>query len=129
MTSQGEVLFHEGDTKVELRSDSAEGLVLTLTGEIAQPNPGEFLDPLLQKVHQDALANKVPQVSVDLTGLSFLNSSGIKSLGAWVVNHQAQDAANRYRLEFIYNRAVTWQHASLKALTVLSRGSISLNPV
>lgn len=129
MNSVNEVLYHEGETHVTLTSDAANGLIVKFTGTIEHPNPGEFLDPLLIQVHEAAMGQKVALVSADFSELDFLNSSGIKSFVKWIMNHLQQDAAERYQLRFVYSPAITWQQSTLKALTVLSRGAITLSAV
>jgi len=53
-------------------------LVLKFKGNIDQSNPGEFMDPLLDQVHDRVLANKTPSVVADFTDLQFCNSSASK---------------------------------------------------
>ena len=129
MNSTHAILFQEGDTRIELTTDQAEGFVVKFSGVIDHVNPGEFLDPLLLQIHEAAIGQQVAQVSADFSELSFLNSSGIKSFVKWIMNQLQLDAAQRYRIQFLYSPAVTWQQSSLKALVVLSRGTISLNPI
>jgi hypothetical protein len=129
MNSVNEVLFSDGETQVTLTSDAANGLVVKFTGTIEHPNPGEFLEPLLLQVHEAAVGQKVAQVSADFSELDFLNSSGIKSFVKWIMNHLQQPVAERYQLRFVYSPAITWQQGTLKALTVLSRGAITMSAV
>lgn len=129
MNSTHEILFQEGDTLIELTTDQAEGLVIKFSGVIDHVHPGEFLDPVLTKLHEAAVGQQVPLVSADVSALSFLNSSGIKSFVKWIMSQLQLDEAQRYRIRFLYAPAVTWQQSSLKALVVLSRGTIELSAV
>ena len=129
MNSTHEILYQEGEIRIELTTDQAAGLVVKFSGVIDHLNPGEFLDPLLLQIHEAAPRQQAPLVAADLSGLSFLNSSGIKSFVKWIMTQLKLEAAQRYRIEFHYSPAVTWQQSTLKALVVLSRNTITLQEV
>ena len=118
-----------GSTTIDIQ-DGAEGtLVLKFKGNIDQSNPGEFMDPLLDQVHDRVLANKTPSVVADFTDLQFCNSSGIKALINWVMKQMEMPADSRYPVKFLYSKKVTWQQTSLKAITFLARGIVTADPV
>ncbi len=119
-------LYQSEDISVKC-SEHPDGTVdLVFTGSIEHPNPGVYLDPLLADLHTRLLAQHAVALRVDFTGLAFLNSSGIKALIKWVmrVSDLAPDA--RYSVQFTYTSDITWQYASLKAITLLSRGAVSV---
>jgi hypothetical protein len=113
---------------VELKETPQDGLLLRFQGAIEQANPGAFLDPLLEQVHQEAQRLGLA-VTADFTGLGFLNSSGIKSLIKWVMKQMCLPEGARYGIKFLYARHVTWQATSLTAITHLARGSVIAEPV
>jgi hypothetical protein len=114
---------------IELVEAPDDELVLRFRGTIEQANPGEFLDPLLDRIHQEALRRGGARVTADFTELGFLNSSGIKSLIKWVMKQMYLGEDTRYGIRFLYSSRITWQVTSLKAITNLSRGTVLAEPV
>lgn len=116
--------FATDKTKIMV-SDGQDGrLILKFIGTIDHTNPGEFLDPLLDKVHTQAVARSIPQVEADITELEFLNSNGIKSVIKWVMRHMELTEGARYGLKVTYSRKITWQQTCLKAINHLAKGSV-----
>jgi hypothetical protein len=105
------------------------GVQVRFSGIIEDANPGLFMDPLLDGVHAQVVAQKLPTVVVDLAKLGFLNSSGIKSLIKWVTKRTQLPEAERYAIQLNYSDGVTWQLTSLKAITYLGKGGVTLQPV
>ncbi|HEY9721204.1 MAG TPA: hypothetical protein V6D47_04275 [Oscillatoriaceae cyanobacterium] len=107
--------------KVEITVDEREGaMVIRFSGNIDDADPGKFLDPALEDIHRQVLANKLNEVDADFVALSFLNSSGIKSLIKWIMRQTELPEDQKYRIRFLYSSRVTWQQTSLKALTYLA---------
>jgi hypothetical protein len=129
MPSVSTSLFSNEKSKIEQSESPEGGLLIKFTGTIDHPNPGEFMDPLLEKVHTDALAQQASEVVADFSELGFLNSSGIKSLIKWVMKQMELSADQRYPIKFLYSTKVTWQQTSLKAITVMARGLVTIQPV
>jgi hypothetical protein len=117
--------LHQSDEIALAVRTLPDGMVeLTFAGAIEHPNPGIFLDPLFLDLHTRLLELRVPALRVDFTELAFLNSSGIKALIKWIMRVTDLPAAERYAIEFVYSSEITWQYASLKAITLLSRGAV-----
>ena len=110
---------------------SVDRVTVKFRGTIEHPAPGEFLDPLLATVHDRAVAAKIPNVDADFSGLDFLNSSGIKALIKWVMKSTEArlGGSNCYKLRLLYSSKVTWQQASLKAITFLTKGCVVAEPM
>jgi anti-anti-sigma regulatory factor len=85
MNSQNLEATTNGSTTIDVLDGPEGALLLKFKGSIDQTNPGEFMDPMLDRVHERVLANKVPHVIADFTELQFCNSSGIKALINWVM--------------------------------------------
>ena len=120
-------LLYQGDkTAIDLREGKNGGLVLKFSGAIDHPNPGEFLDPILEKLHDQVLEKKIPKVDADFTNLSFLNSSGIKSLIKWIMKQVELPKERRYPINMIYSGKVTWQQTSLRAITYLAKDIVTI---
>lgn len=109
--------YENGDTHLELALSPE--MRLTIRGVIDQANPSEFLDPFFATLHSEACARRVPQVSADLSSLSFMNSSGVKSLAKWILENQRSQPS--YRIRFLYAPEITWQRTSLGALAMLGK--------
>lgn len=122
-------LVFPAELSIELTETPERGLLLRFRGTIEQANPGEFLDPLLDKIHQAALDRKDTLVTADFTEFGFLNSSGIKSLIKWVMKQMYLSDESRYGIKFLYSSKVTWQATSLNAISNLSRGTVVAEPV
>ncbi|MEB3197737.1 MAG: hypothetical protein VKP62_11090 [Candidatus Sericytochromatia bacterium] len=107
--------------KVQITVESPEDNPLVrFSGRIDDADPGAFMDPALEGIHLQLVALGVREVSADFTELSFLNSSGIKSLIKWIMRQTELDEEQKYRIKFVYSSRVTWQQTSLKALTYLA---------
>jgi hypothetical protein len=116
--------------KVQITVDEREGAtVIRFAGNIDDANPGAFLDPTLEEIHQQVLAHRLKEVDADFTELSFLNSSGIKSLIKWIMRQTELPDDQKYKIRFVYSSRITWQQTSLKALTYLAPKTVVAVPV
>lgn len=116
--------------KVSIAVDEQDGvMVIRFTGNIDDANPGAFLDPALEDIHRQVLANKLDEVDANFTDLSFLNSSGIKSLIKWIMRQTELPEDQKYKIKFTYSSRITWQQTSLKALTYLAPKTVVAVPV
>lgn len=128
MANAAGTLYAQDNIHIGLEHEP-DGMFVRFTGIIDQPKPGEFLDPLIARVHEDALSGRPARVAADLSGLSFLNSSGIMALAKWVMKLKEAPANQRYPLTLLYAPGVTWQQTSLKPLVMMSGGLVTLEPV
>ena len=106
--------------------DDTDGLLITIDGIIDMEDPGIILDPFFQSVHQSSIQNNIRKINVNLTGLSFLNSSGIKCLAKWVLSLSQVSEDKRYKIIIKQNPTITWQKTSLITLTFAAPGLISV---
>lgn len=121
--------FTAENATIDVAVGADQALRLKFSGTIDQPNPGVFLDPFLEKVHAQALGTPGAEVTADFTALSFLNSCGIKSLIKWIMKQTELPEEKRYPIKLLYSRQVTWQQTTLKALTYLAKGVVTVEPV
>jgi hypothetical protein len=89
------------------------GARLTLSGTISTREPDKSLGAFFRQVHEAALAEAVEEFAVDVRGLSFVNSSGIRLFIDWA---SRATSGRRYRLRFVRNPSVTWQRVSFAAI-------------
>jgi hypothetical protein len=58
---------------------------LKLKGTITKKEPGEELTGFFRSIHQDVLARRLPEFRVDVSELTFVNSSSIRLFIDWAV--------------------------------------------
>ncbi|MDB5099472.1 MAG: hypothetical protein JWM80_3893 [Cyanobacteria bacterium RYN_339] len=116
--------------KVQIAVEDGEQIMtIKFKGKIDDADPGVFMDPTLEEIHQQIVANSLKEVNADFTDLSFLNSSGIKSLIKWIMRQTELGDDQKYKINFLYSSRVTWQQTSLKALTYLAPKTVVALPV
>lgn len=106
-------------------SISKEGK-LTLTGTIATRDPADGIAPFFRKVHDATLADKLPSFRIDLSQLTFVNSSAIRLFVDWVSWIKSGPAGTRYKAVIMMNSKITWQKTSLGVLKSLAPDIVEL---
>ncbi len=106
--------------------DTDAGIGVGFVGDIDMQDPGVILDPLFEKVHQGCLSKGIRQVKLDFTQLTFLNSSGIKSIAKWIMKLVDLPEDKKYTITIVHNRDITWQVTSLPTLTFLVPGVVKV---
>lgn len=91
---------------------------ITLKGSISTRDPAAALAGFTRAVHASAVADGLREVTVDLSGLGFVNSSGIRLFVDWATWLKS-GSTPPYRLRFVTDRAITWQRTSFKVLTTM----------
>ncbi|HEX7501278.1 MAG TPA: hypothetical protein VF524_13395 [Polyangia bacterium] len=114
------------DGKISLRVD---GDTVFIAGEIDQLSPRDFLAGFFEIVHNMALGESIGEVKVNVTELSFLNSSGIKEFLSWILRRNRISADKKYKINFLFDPTVAWQPITLPRLRDLDADSILLTPV
>jgi hypothetical protein len=109
--------------KVSLRVD---GETVFVVGEIDQLSPRDFMAGFIEVVHNMALGEGLMEVRVDVTGLVFLNSSGIKEFLSWILRRNRLPVERRYRINFLFDPTVAWQPITLPRLRDLDPTGVLL---
>lgn len=92
---------------------------IKLSGTIATRDPTEGLAPFFKTVHKAVVDSKLTQFKIDVSGLTFVNSSAIRLFVDWVT--WAKNEVNtQYKLVFVTDSRVTWQKTSLPVLKSLA---------
>jgi hypothetical protein len=86
------------------------------------------VDRFLCQVHAEACRIDVPSVSVDMSGLEFINSSCLKAFVTWITTVQEM-AQGRYQISFTFRPARDWQRRSVTALSRLGSDVVTTRPV
>lgn len=85
------------------------------------------LQPILARVHDDALRKRARQVTLDLRGAGPLSITGLQHFVGWILEIQDLPPAERYTVHFIGDGGDHWQKRGLQALRACAEGAISVS--
>jgi len=91
---------------------------IVLKGSISIRDPAAGLASFTRAIHESAVRDGLEELTVDLSQLGFVNSSGIRLFVDWATWLKSSKAPP-YRLRFVTDRAITWQRTSFKVLTTM----------
>jgi hypothetical protein len=91
--------------------------VIQMKGELTLRDPVAEVGPHLKKIHE--LAAGGGEVVIDLTALTFVNSSGLRIFLDWIAWISAEPVDKRYVLVLRTNRKIMWQAAALGPIAML----------
>lgn len=109
-----------------LRVQVSPPATLIFSGTITSKDPSGDVGPFLRAIHAAALNDKVSELRVDVSALSFVNSSAIRLFVDWTSWLKTDKA---YKLRFATNRHVTWQKTSFMALKSLADDVLTIEQV
>jgi hypothetical protein len=98
--------------------------VLRIKGKMTARQPSPLIQPYLRKLHDAAVQQGMASVNVDVTELSFVNSSAIRLFVDWTMWAKGDGATPRYGLVFRTTGRITWQRMTITALTNLAPGVV-----
>lgn len=98
---------------------------LTLSGAAETPDK-DALASVLTHVHALVVQHHCTRAVVDLTRLTFMNSSCFKELVTWISKVQEAAPADRYRIQFRYSPDVRWLKGSMHALSTFGVDVVDL---
>lgn len=101
---------------------------LKLKGTITRKEPSEGLSDFFRALHKDAVARRLPEFCIDVTELTFVNSSSIRLFIDWAVWAQGE-SGHRYVLKFRTSKHVTWQQTAFSALKTLMKEVVNVERV
>ena len=99
-----------------------------LKGTITKKEPAQDLEGFLRAVHRDATEKKAPEVKVDVSELTFVNSSAIRLFVDWAT-WLKNERGHRYTLKFLTSSRITWQKTSFAALLALMKDVLTVERV
>jgi hypothetical protein len=113
----------QGTQSVELTGEgftvqNQEPSRVVFRGTVSMRDPSRVVGGYLRRIHDTAVASKLPEVTVELRELKFMNSSGLRVFLEWVEN--IRTGAHRYRLRLRINKSVSWQRSSFFAIADLA---------
>lgn len=97
-----------------------ENNTLTIEGSIDSQNPNSFMDPFFKEVHEYLISNRVDEIKVDVRGLTYLNSSGIREIILWLMKIMQTPPDDQYRVVFMCNEKYTWQESAMSNFILLN---------
>lgn len=101
---------------------------IRLKGTITSKDPSQDLAAFTRAAHQAAIEDGLTELKVDVSGLTFVNSSAIRLFVDWAT--WVKDAKGpSYKLRFATSRRVTWQKTSFMALTSLAKDALIIEHV
>lgn len=106
--------------------DIDEVICLNINGSINMQDAYTILFPYFTEVHNTLEANSVRNLQIDITELTFMNSSGIGALVKWLMMIPSMPDDNRYKVKIILNKDIAWQNRGLKILTSFLSDHIEL---
>ena len=114
-----------------LDDDDKDGTVtVVLRGDSDARDAGAALDEfLVRRVHPAVLHKGLKKLQLDVTGLEFLNSAGIKALVNWLLAIKQQQPQSRYFIVLQYDEGITWQSKGLKPLACVAPSFLRLEPL
>ena len=101
-----------------------DGARVIFRGTVAIRDPGRVVGGYLRSIHESAVSQRVPEVTVELGELKFMNSSGLRVFLDWVENIRA--SAHRYRLRLRISRNLSWQRASFPVIGSLAPDFVTI---
>lgn len=102
------------------------GVAVRFSGT-ADLNVKPHVDRFLCEVHAEACRIDTSSVSVDMSGLEFINSSCLKAFVTWITTVQEM-AKGRYQISFMFKPARDWQKRSVEALSRLGEDVVTARP-
>jgi len=90
-----------------------------MSGMIDMRDPTLDILPYLLKIHEEVLKKSLKNIKADFTDLTFMNSSGIKTIISWIMKLNDVPAEKRYKINIIYNPNITWQESSIQVMQQL----------
>ena len=97
-------------------------------GTITSKDPGQDLAGFTRAAHRAALDDSLSELKVDVSELTFVNSSAIRLFIDWAT--WVKDGKGKgYKLRFVTSRRITWQKTSFMALGMLASEALSVEHV
>jgi len=85
------------------------------------------LDRLLCDIHSEMAGAGATHVSVDVSGVDFMNSACLKAFVTWVTAARELHEG-RYQITFLFRPDIWWQRRSLNPIVALSDGVADTRP-
>lgn len=88
---------------------------LVCSGTLDANDSTAHLQPHLLAFHDQLLANAVREVTVDVTGVAYMNSSGVKCFMTWFIKAE-RSKTPPYVIQIVFDPQRTWQYVSFTTM-------------
>lgn len=102
------------------------GGTLRIRGKLTARQPSPLIQPFLRRLHDAAVKDRLSSVCVDVTELTFVNSSAIRLFVDWTMWAKGDAVEPCYTLVFRTTSRITWQRMTVAALTSLAPNVIKV---
>lgn len=100
---------------LRVRVGGGQGNQIVIEGVLREVDVGVWLTPLIDEVHQEAVAQALGEVVLDLRPLEYANASVWRCLVLWV-RQIRRDPEARYNLRLLSEPKHRWQGIGISAL-------------
>ncbi|MCK5242411.1 hypothetical protein KAR34_08160 [bacterium] len=107
--------IHQGNITLQARDET-----ITLTGSIDMVSADEFLRSFFDTTTHNILKHKLKAVKVDVKNLTYINSSGIKELAAWILRLKELADEQKFKIIFQCDLSLEWQERTFKVMVWLN---------
>lgn len=107
----------------------ADGLKLTMSGELSAQDPTAIITPYLMELHKMIQKSQYQKIVVDFSPLRFVNSSGLKAFMVWIKQIRNESAGQRYKVEAVYTPEKPWQKRALSLLKSIGGDILEIRSV
>ena len=110
------------DFRIEV-DQATDGWTVRCNGTLDHTDASTAVQPLLLKLHQTLVTEQVKQVRLELFGVDYINSSGLKSFMSWFLKAD-QGGQPAYKINVIFDPKRTWQAVSLGAMAQVAPSTL-----
>jgi hypothetical protein len=97
-----------------------------MSGTITLRDPAKDLAVFYRALHDATIQDGIKELCVDVTALTFVNSSAIRLFADWTTWLKNTPPAQRYTLKFRTSPKLTWQKACFSALLVIAKDVLAV---
>ena len=104
---------------------NVRGTTFSISGCVSMNNPADILEPYILELHNKLVDEGIKRITLDLTRLAFLNSSGIREIVNWILLVNSLPAEKRYAVHIKYSAKYLWQESSTSTFVYLNPDLVS----
>lgn len=97
-----------------------KGHAVRIRGKMTSRQPEASIHPYLRRIHDEVCRLKLKEIDIDVTELTFVNSSAIRLFVDWTMWAKGSQDTPLYEIIFHAKEGITWQRMTLTALTSLA---------
>lgn len=100
---------------------------LRLSGQLSMHDPSAVIGSFFTQAHRAALEGRVREMSVDIRGLRFVNSSAIRLFVDWFARIEGLPPESRYQVVFVADTSMSWQRSTLHVFSSMFQGVVRVD--